>query len=96
MTESDIVPDVDRKFSAFGLKYAIPRISSDLSGWDSAWEKLLPTLSPIEDVYPILSKMWQRDPVGESLKNSVCYIQEMLVELWTKVEEMGRGVATFG
>jgi hypothetical protein len=36
-------------------------MKADPFRWDKAWEKALRTISPYEDVFPMLGCMWRRD-----------------------------------
>jgi hypothetical protein len=87
--------DGDGDHSLFALKFNIPSIKSDSLRWNKEWDKVLHTLSASEDVYPVLSQMWdnQGSPEiiiqTERLKDQVCKIQGTVVNLWDQMEELG-------
>jgi hypothetical protein len=80
---------VDRDHSIFAQQFNIPSTASDISQWDCAWERLLPTLS-ISDVFPVISRKWLRilnphpiDDYGERFFRS----EELVMKLWDELTE---------
>ena len=78
--------------SFFSHQYKIPSIESDISRWDGVWEKTLRTLSASEDVFPLLSKLWDQDrpeiaSFTTGLHNSVCGHQDVVARIVEEMEE---------
>lgn len=71
--------------SLFSLKYKITDVKSDPARWNKDWEKLLRTLSPSKDVYPVVSSWWiaKKDNgssgftvMGQRATEELCMVQE--------------------
>jgi hypothetical protein len=79
--------------SVFARQFNIPNINSDISLWDQAWERVLPTLSSLRDVFPVLSQKWQSNQPGTSaqsvapkeLEQRLCRFQELIAKLWEEL-----------
>jgi hypothetical protein len=83
--------------SVFSLNYNIPNFKSDPWGWETTWEKLLQTLSPVDDVYPIAKQIlgldcWTPSLFAETSQESFIAVrerQEMVVYVWGQLKKQG-------